>query len=228
MRNIRPGCRRCAPRSPAHVDHADLEAITTGRRRSPSNSSGAGRCDRAHADHRAVGERDAGRAVPQLHQQRVEAVERPPRRSSSRRSPTPAGSSSTPRLRRSAGGWAVRAPRQRGVSRARRTRSETPCRFGSRLAANITVPSVLLLHRVDLAVVGDEPVQVSKPRREGVNWRSGCAPAATPTRNARRKVGVERRLWLRKVRHPCRRQCVTGDRKYVHRRRARVRRLRAT
>ena len=60
----------------ADVDGADLGAARRrSRPRRPGSAGGAGRCGRggAHAD--AVGEHDAGRAVPRLHQRRVVAVE---------------------------------------------------------------------------------------------------------------------------------------------------------
>ena len=131
------------------------------------------------ADHGAVGERDRRRAVPRLHQRRVELVEgallrrhrrvvlprlrdhhqhrvrqieRPPRCSSS----------STSSKRRGVG----RARACRSGRRARGRRDERSL-AQQRLAG--AHPVAVALHRVDLAVVGDVAVRVrERPRRERV------------------------------------------------------------
>ena len=198
MRNIRPGCSRplvttlagsmsITPTSRRHHDEVVVGDPVAARAQAVAVEHGA--------DHRAVGERDAGRAVPRLHQRRVEAVERPLRRRPSRRgSPTPRGSSSAPRGgsggRR---GAAARAPRRSGPCRDApgvqignaRSRPGSSGAVEHRLAG--AHPVLVALHRVDLAVVGDEAVRVGeRPRRERVRREAAVHEQQRRSRSARR------------------------------------------
>ncbi len=132
------------------------------------------------ADDRAVGEADAGRPVPRLHQRRVELVERPPRR--------------LHRLAGSAFSHASGTIISTACGRLRPPRcssSSTSSKDAESLAASVQIgnsrlqiagqqvgleqrlasahPVAVALDRVDLAVVRDEPERVrQRPRRERV------------------------------------------------------------
>ena len=128
------------------------------------------------ADHRAVGERDRRRAVPRLHQRGVEAVEVA--------LPVGHGLVVLPRLRdhhQHGVGERVAAQVQQlehlveagGVGAAGRADREGAVEAVDEVGVEQRLasphPVLVAHHRVDLAVVGDEPVRVGEgPRRERV------------------------------------------------------------
>ena len=128
------------------------------------------------ADHGAIGECHAGRAIPRLHQRRVEAIERAlvgihrvvvlPRLGDHHqhcvRQAAPAEVKQFEHL--------VEARRVAATGRADRERSlETGHQITGQQRLARAHPVAIALHRIDLAVVGDEAVRVrERPRREGV------------------------------------------------------------
>ena len=130
------------------------------------------------ADERAVGERDAGRAVPRLHERRVELVERPPGGVHLGVVLPRLGDHHQHGVRAATGrrGGAARAPRRsdaesEALGRADREEPLEVARddVGGQLALAGAHPVAVALDGVDLAVVGDEPVRVgARPGREGV------------------------------------------------------------
>ena len=219
---MRPGCRRplCEHVLGRDVEHADLgrhddEAVLGDdvARRAQAVAV------EHRADHRAVGERDRRRAVPRLHQAGVVLVEGAlRRRSCSRASATPRGSSSSRR--------AAASGRCAPAARARCRTSPSRCRSASMIGkifsmsspnsgdANIALARVhpvdVAAQRVDLAVVRDEAVRVGAiPRRERVG-----AEALVHQRERAREVGigqvaVELPGSARAAAGPCRRWCAT-------------------
>ena len=157
------------------------------------------------ADLGAVGEDDAGRAVPRLHQRGVELVERAALPGPSRRgSPTPPGSSSAPRAAASGRpGAAARAPRrsdaeslapgvQIGKSRSRSPGIRSLASSASRARIQLRLP----MHGVDLAVVGDEPVRVrQRPARERVGGEPRVHDGHRGLDPLVGEVGEERSSW---------------------------------
>ena len=161
------------------------------------------------ADDGAVGERDAGRAVPRLHQRGVEPVERPlvgvhlavvlPRRRDHHQH-----------------GVVDRAPGEveqlehlveaGGVRRARSADRVRPIEVGQQRAGQHRLarphPVLVALHRVDLAVVGDVAVRVGeRPRRERVGREAAVDEQQRALEALVGEVGEERRQ-LRRGQHP--------------------------
>ena len=199
-RNIRPGCSR-----PLATTLAGSRSSTPASLPSTTRPS-AVRHQRARAqpvavqhraDEGAVGEGDAGRAVPRLHQAGVEPVEGPPgRRPSPGRSPTPPGSSSSTACGR------LRPARCSSSSTSSKlAESEAPgvqtgnsrrMLPGSSVARRAAAPRgphpvAVAPDRVDLTVVRDEPVRVrQRPGRERVGGEPASAPARSRCAPARR------------------------------------------
>jgi hypothetical protein len=154
------------------------------------------------ADHRAVGERDAGRAVPRLHQARVELVERAPARLHVRVVLPRLGNHHEHGVRERPAGQVqqlqhlVEVGR---VGRVRRAHGEQPAdvagnvhRGQQRLAG--VHPVLVAADGVDLAVVGDEAVRVrQRPRRERVRGEAGVHQRDRAGDPLVDQVGEERR-----------------------------------
>ncbi len=179
-RNIRPGCSRPlrTTRRRVEVEHADLagqdDQAVVGDPVAPGPQAVA---VEDGADQRAVGEGHAGRAVPGLHERRVELVERPPLgvhlgvvlprlRDHHQHRVRQRAAAEVEQLEHLVEG--------RRVARARRADREQPLQVArDQVAGQLALagphPVAVALHGVDLAVVGDQPVGVGqRPGREGV------------------------------------------------------------
>ena len=200
------------------VDHADLrrhhDEVVVG---DPVAARAQAVAVEHGADHRAVGERHAGRAVPRLHHRGVEAVERPlggvhlvvvlPRLGDHHQH----GVVDRPSAEVEQLEHLVEARRVRGARRADREGPLEPGHGGvveHRLAG--AHPVLVALHRVDLAVVGDVAVRVGeRPRREGVRREAAVDEQQGALEALVGQVGEERRRAAASSASPCRRACAT-------------------
>ena len=168
------------------------------------------------ADHRPVGERDRGGAVPGLHQGGVEAVEGPlgrvhlivvlPRLGDHHEHGVgQAAAAQMEELQH-----LVEAGRVRGTGSADGVGPLQVARDGvgrqERLAG--AHPVAVALNGIDLAVVGDEAVRVGqRPRREGVGREPAVHERQAPTPPARRPGPRRRRRAGAPSASPCRSWC---------------------